>query len=104
MWSNDPGRVNKGKGYKAVNWLDCSAAVWGVDGFYSSPEGGCEQQPLHLALRLILIVSRAAQYIVDGGQRNRQELYTDRYSFDRRGDLSYTDRLSDIPPEVADLN
>ena len=33
--SNDPGRVNRGKGYRAVNWLDYSAAIWDVDGIHS---------------------------------------------------------------------
>ena len=60
------------------------------------------QQPLLLALRLILIVNRAAQYIVDGGSRFRRELCADHYSFDRRGSLNYEDRLPDIPPKVAD--
>ena len=61
------------------------------------------KQPLLLALRLILIVSRVTQYIVDGGSRFKRELCADRYSFNRRGDLSYADRLSDISPEVAAL-
>ena len=32
MQCNDPGRVNKGKGSRVVNWLDCSTAIWDVDG------------------------------------------------------------------------
>ena len=63
---------------------------------------GCVQHALLLALRLILIVSQAAQYIVNGGPRFRRELYVGHFSFDSRGSLSYTDRLPDIPPEVAD--
>ena len=72
-----------------------------MDRVYPGPNGGWAQQPLLLALRLILIVSRATQYIVDGWSRFRRELCTDCYSFDRRGGLNYTDRLLDIPPEVA---
>ena len=101
VWSNDPGRVNRGKGYRVVDQLDCSTAIWGMDGVYPGSDGGCAQQPLLLALKLILIISRAAQCIVDGGSRFRQELCTGRYSFDRRGSLSYADRLLDIPLEVA---
>ena len=104
VWSNDLGRVNKGKGYRVVNRLDCSAAVWGMDGVYLGPDDGCAQQPLLLVLRLILIVSRATQYIVDGGPRFRRELCAGCYSFDRKGCLGYADRLPDIYPEVAGLD
>ena len=73
-----------------------------MDRVYSGPDGGCAQQPLLMALRLILIVSRATQYIVDGWPRFRRELCTDHYSFDCRGGLRYADRILDIPPEMAD--
>ena len=72
-----------------------------MDGVYLDPDGGCAQQPLLLGLRLILIVSQAAQYIVNGGPRFKQELYVGRYSFDRKGGLSYADHLPDISPKVA---
>ena len=101
VWSNDPRRVNRGKGYRVVDWSDYSAAVWGVDGVYLGPGGGCGQQPLLLALRLILIVSRFTQYVVYGASWFRWELCAGRYSFDRRGGLSYADRFSDISPEVT---
>ena len=104
VWSNDPGRVNMGKGYRVVNRLGCPATVWGVDGVYPSPDGGCTQQPLLLALRLILIISRAAQYVVCSGPRFRWELCAGRYSFDSSGGLSFADRLPDISPEVAGPN
>ena len=104
VWSNDRGRVNRRKGYKIVDLLDCSAAVWGMDGVYPGPDGDCVQQSLLLTLRLILVVSRVAQYIVDGGPRFKQELCVVRYSFDRKGGLSYVDRLSNISPEVVDLD
>ena len=69
VWDNDPKWVNGGKGYGAVDRLDYSATVWGVDRVYPGSDGGCAQQSLLLALRLVLIVSRATQYIVDGGSR-----------------------------------
>ena len=59
---------------------------------------------LLMALRLILIISRAAQFVVDGGPRFRWELYAGRYSFDRRGGLRYADHLLNIPSEVAGPN
>ena len=101
LWSYDPRRVNMGKGYKAVDRLDCSTAVWDMDGVYPGPDCGCTQQPLLLALRLILIVSRFAQYIVYGGSWFRWELRVGYYSFNCRGSLSSTDRLTDISPEVV---
>ena len=69
VWSNDLGRVNGGKGYRVVDRLDCYAAVWGVDSVYPGQNGVCAQQPLLMALRLILIIGRAAKYIIDGGPR-----------------------------------
>ena len=104
VWNNDPGRVNGGKGYGAIDRLDCFATVWGMDCAYLDPDGGCMQHPLLQELRLILIISQATYYIVDGGPRFKRELYANRYSFDRRGVLSYADRFPDIPPEVADLD
>ena len=104
VWSNDPGRVNRGKGYRVVNRLDCPATIWGVDGVYPGTDGGCAQQPLLLVLRLILIVSRAAQYVVYSGARFRRELCAGCYSFYRRGGLNSTNRLPDISPKVANPN
>ena len=43
--SNDPGRVNRGKGYRVVNWLDCFDAIWDVDDIHSGSGCGCSQQP-----------------------------------------------------------
>ena len=62
------------------------------------------QQPLLLALRQILIVNRAAKYIIDGGSKFMRELCAGRYSFDSKGGLNDADRLSDIPLEVAGLD
>ena len=38
--SNDPGRVYRGKGYRVIDRLDCSTAVWGVDGVYPGLDYG----------------------------------------------------------------
>ena len=101
VWSNDPGQINKGKGYRTVDRLDYFADVWGMDGVYLGPYGACVQQPFLLALRLILIVNRTAQYVVDGEPRFSQELCSDSYSFNRRGGLYYTDCLPNISSKVA---
>ena len=58
----------------AVNRLDCSVAVWDMDGIHSGPGCGRSQQPHLLALILILIVNRAAQCVVYGGPRFRRKL------------------------------
>ena len=58
--SNDLGLVNRGKGYRIVNWLDCSTAIWDVDGIHLGSCCGSSQQPPLLALRLILVVNRAS--------------------------------------------
>ena len=92
MRSNDPGRVNRGKGYRAVNWLDYSVAIWDVNGVHLGLGYNCSQQPPLLALRLILVVNRAAQYVVYGGSRFR------------RGGLSSTGRFLNISPEVINLS
>ena len=102
--SNDLGQVYRGKEYKAVDRLDCSDAIWDFYGVYLGPDCGRTQQPLLLALRLILIVNRAAQYVVYGGPRFRRELCTGRYSFNRRGGLNSVDRLPNISPEMTDLD
>ena len=99
--SNDPGRVNKGRRYRALNRLDYFAAVWDVDGVHPGSGYGCSQQPPLLALRLILIVNRAVQYVVYGGLTFRRKLCAGRYSFNRRGGFSSADRLSNISSEVA---
>ena len=85
-----------GKGYRVIDRLDCSAAVWDVDGVYPGLDCGSTQHSPLLALRLILIVSRVAQYVVYGGPRFRRELCSGRYFFNRRGGLSSMGRLSDI--------
>ena len=99
--SNDPRQVNRGKRYRALNWLDYSASIWDVDGIHSGSSCGHLKQPPLLAFKLILVVNWAAQYVVYGGPRFRRKLYTGRYSFNRRGSLSSSDRLPNVSPEVA---
>ena len=104
VWSNDPGQVNRGKGYKVVNWLDCPDAIWDVDGAYPGPNCGYTQQHLLLVLRLILIVNRAAKSVVYGEPRFKQGLRAGHYSFNYGGGLSSTGRLPNISPEMVGLD
>ena len=67
VWSDDPGRVNGRKGYRAVNQLYCSAVIWGTDGVNPGSNCGCSQQLFPLTLGLVLIINWAAQYVIDGG-------------------------------------
>ena len=102
--SNDPGRVNRGKGYRVVNRLDRFDAIWDVNGIHSGLGCGRSQQPILLALRLILVVNRAAQYVVYGGPRFRRELCAGYYSFNHGGSLNSADILPNISPEVVGPN
>ena len=97
---NDSGRVNRGKGYGAVNWLDYSATIRDMDGIYPGSGVGRSQQPPLMMLGLILVVDRAAQYVIYGGPRFRRELPAGRYSFNFRGDFNSTDCLLNISPKV----
>ena len=99
--SNDPGRVNRGKGYRVANWLDCFTSIWDMDGVHPDPGYGCSQQHPLLALRLILVVNRATQYVVYGGPRFRRKLCAGCYSFNRGGSLNFAGHLSNIYPKVA---
>ena len=66
VWSDNPKRVHGRKGYGAVNRMYCFAVIWGTDGVYPSLNCGCSQQLFPLTNGLILVVSWASQYVVDG--------------------------------------
>ena len=102
--SDDPKRVNRGKGNRAVNLLYCSATIRNMDSIYPGSGYGRLQEPLLLALRQILVVDQATQYVIYGGSRFRWELCAGFYSFTCRGGFSSTDRLSNISPEMAEPN
>ena len=59
VWSNDPRWVNRGKGYRVVDWLDCFAAIWDMDGFHPGSGCGRSQHPSPLELILILVFNQA---------------------------------------------
>ena len=66
MRVNDSGRVNKGKGYRAVNRLSCSGVLSGVDGVYPSFGQGRPEHFSPMLFGLILAIGRSPQYKVDG--------------------------------------
>ena len=59
MEGNDPGRVNKGKGYRAVNRLSCSGVLQGADGVYPGSDRGCPEHFSPLLFGLILAIDRS---------------------------------------------
>ena len=71
VWCDDPCRVNKGKGYRAVNWQNCCDIPPVADGVYSGSDRGRLKHSSLLFLGLILAVSRSPQYKVDGWPRSR---------------------------------
>ena len=79
MRGNDPGRVNRGKGYRAINRLSCSGVLLGGDGVYP---GSNRSRPEHFSpilFGLILAIGRSPQYKVDGwlGARGRLSINND---------------------------
>ena len=100
MWGDDPGRVNGRKGYGAVNRLYYCTAVRGTDGVYPGSDCGNSEHLSSLPLRLVLIIARATQYIVDGGPRFRWEFYPSNYSSSYGGGFCFAGRLPNVSSEV----
>ena len=74
VWSDNLGRVNGRKGYGAVNRLHCFVVIRGTDGVYLSLNCSCSKQLFPLRTRLVLVVSWASQYVVDGRSGLGREL------------------------------
>ena len=66
MRGNDPGRVNRGKGYRAVNRLSCSGVLPGANGVYPGSDRSRSEHFSPLLFILILAIGRSPQYKVDG--------------------------------------
>ena len=62
---NNPVRVDRRKGYGAIYWLDFFMFAFCVDSIYLGFNCGDFEELLLLELRLILVIRRATQYIVD---------------------------------------
>ena len=59
MRVNDLGRVNRGKGYRAVNRLSCSGVFPGADGVYPGYDRGRSEHFSPMLFGLILAISRS---------------------------------------------
>ena len=104
MRGNDLGRVNRGKGYRAINRLSCNGILQGADGVYL---GSNRSRPKHfspLLFGLILAIGRSPQYKVDVwlGARGMFNINNDLVS--RGSDCYPVDWLSDISSEVPSPN
>ena len=66
MRGNDPGRVNRGKGYRAVNRLNYCDVLSGVDGVHPGFDRGRPEHFSPMLFGLILDIGRSPQYKVDG--------------------------------------
>ena len=66
MGNNNLVCVDKRKRYGAIYWLGFFMSSFHVDNIYPGPNRSGSQEFLLVALRLILIVRRAAQYVVCG--------------------------------------
>ena len=66
MWCDDSCRVNRRKGYRAVNQQNCYDFPPVADGVYSGFDRSRPEHSPLLFLGLILAVGRSPQYKVDG--------------------------------------
>ena len=70
VWCDDPCRVNRWKGYRAVHWQNCWDISPITDGVHSGSNRGCPEHSSPLFLGLILAVGRPPHYEVDGRPRS----------------------------------
>ena len=66
VWCDDPCRVNRRKGYRAINWENCCDFPPVADSVYSSSDRSRPEHSPPMFLGLILVVDRSPQYKVDG--------------------------------------
>ena len=104
MRGNDPGRVNRGKGYKAVNRLNCCDVLSGADGVHPGFDRGCSEHFSPLLFGLILATGRSPQYKVDGWPGARGMLDINNDPVNCRSDCYPAGWLSNISSEVPSPN
>ena len=97
---NDPGRVNRGKGYRVVNRLSCSGVLPGADGVYPVSDRGHPKNFSPLLFGLILVIVQFPQYKVDGWSRARGMLNINNDPVSCGSGCYPTDWLSNISFEV----
>ena len=59
MRGNDPGKVNRGKEYKAINWLNCYDVLSGANGVHLGSYRGHLEHFSPLLFGLILAIDRS---------------------------------------------
>ena len=69
VWCDDPCRIDRWKGYRAVHRQDCRDISPIADGVHSGSNRGCPKHCSLLFLGLILDVDQSPQYEVDGRPR-----------------------------------
>ena len=104
MRDNDPGRVNRGKGYRAFNQLSCSGVLPGANGVYPSPDRSHPEHFSPLLFGLILAIGRSPQYKVDGRTRARGMLNINNDPVSCGSDCYPAGWLSNISSKVPSPN
>ena len=104
MRGNDPGRVNRGKGYRAVNRLSCCSVLPGANGVYLGSNLGRPDYFSHLLFGPILAICRSPQYKVDGWLGPRGMLSIDKDLISCGSGCYLAGLLSYIPFEVPSPN
>ena len=74
VWCDDPCRVNRVKGYRAINRQNYCDIPPVADGVYSGSDRGRPEHSSPLFLILILVVSRSPHYKVDSRPGSRSML------------------------------
>ena len=101
---NDSSRVNRGKGYKAVNQLNCYDVLSGANGVHLGSDRGLPENFSHLFFGLILSIGRSPQYKVDGWPGPRSMLSTNNDLVSCGSGCYPAGSLSYIPFEVSGPN
>ena len=104
MRGNDPSRVNRGKGYKVINWLNCCDVLSGVDGVHPSSDRGRLEHFSPLLFRLILTICWSPQYKVDGWLGSRGMFSVNNDPVSCGSDCYPVGWLSNISSEVPGPN
>ena len=104
MRGNDPGRVNRGKGYRAVNRLSCRGVLPGADGVYPDSDRSRPEPFSPLLFGLILAIDRSPQYKVDGWPGARGILNINNDPVSCGSDRYPVDWLSNKSSEVPSPN
>ena len=104
MRGNDPGRVNRGKGYRAVNQLNCCDVLSGANGVHPGFDRGRSEHFSPLFFELILAIGQSPQYKVDGWPGSRSMLGTNNDPVSCGSGCCLAGWLSYIPFEVSGPN